>query len=33
LIDAEEQNAFSLFILQNEEQIHLLRARQNQLEK
>jgi hypothetical protein len=33
LIDAAAQNAFSLFRLQNEEQIDMLRARQNQLEK
>jgi len=33
LIDAAAQNAFSLFRLQNEERIDMLRARQNQLEK
>ena len=33
LIDAEAQNAFSLFRLQNEEQIDMSKARQNQLEK
>jgi hypothetical protein len=33
LIDAAAQNAFLLFRLQNEEQIDMLWARQNQLEK
>ena len=33
LTDAAAQNAFSLFRLQNEERIDMLRARQNQLEK
>jgi hypothetical protein len=32
LIDAAALNAFSLFRLQNEERIDMLRARQNQLE-
>ena len=33
LIDAAAQNAFSLFRLQNEERIDMLRARQNQIEQ
>jgi hypothetical protein len=33
LIDAAAQNAYSLFRLQNEERIYMLRARQKQLEK
>jgi hypothetical protein len=33
LIDAAAQHAFSLFRLQNEERIDMLRARLNQLEK